>query len=37
MYKYSKEVLARYKLDDLSDVESKEILVDEEDLNEMEL
>jgi len=37
MHKYGEEVLARYKLDDLSDVESEEISVDEEDLNEMEL
>jgi len=36
MQKYSEEILARYKLDDLSDVESEEISADEEDFDEIE-
>jgi len=34
MQKYSEEILARYKLDDLSNVESEEISADEEDFDE---
>jgi len=36
MKKYGEEILARYKLDDLSNIESKEISADKEDFNEME-
>ena len=36
MQKYSEEILARYKLDDLSDIESEEILADEEDFDKIE-
>jgi len=36
MQKYSEEILARYKLDDLSDVKSEEILADKEDFDKME-
>ena len=36
MQKYSEEILARYKLDDLSDVESEEISADEEDFDKIE-
>jgi len=34
MQKYSEDILARYKLDDLSNVESKKISADEEDFDE---
>jgi len=33
MQKYGKDILARYKLDNLSNVESKEISADEEDFD----
>jgi len=36
MQKYGKDILARYKLDDLSNVESEEILADKEDFDETE-
>jgi len=36
MQKYGEDILARYKLDDLSNVESKEISADEENFDEME-
>jgi len=36
MQKYSEEILARYKLDDLSDIESEEISADEEDFDKIE-
>jgi len=36
MQKYGEEILARYKLNDLSDIESEEISVDEKDFDEME-
>jgi len=36
MQKYGEEILARYKLNDLSDIKSEEILVDEKDFDKME-
>jgi len=36
MQKYGEDILARYKLDDLSNVESEEISADEKDFDEME-
>jgi len=36
MQKYSEEILARYKLDDLSDIESEEISADKEDFDKIE-
>jgi len=36
MQKYGKDILARYKLDDLSNVESEKISADEEDFDETE-
>jgi len=36
MQKYGKDILARYKLDNLSNVESKKISVDEEDFDKIE-
>ena len=35
MQKYGEEILARYKLDDLSNVESEEISADKKDFDEM--
>jgi len=35
MKKYGEEILARYKLDDLSNIESEEISADEKDFDEM--
>ena len=36
MHKYSEEILARYKVDDLSDIEAEEFLADEKDFDEIE-
>lgn len=36
MQKCNEEILARYKLDDLSDVESEEILADSDEMKEIE-
>jgi len=36
MQKYGKDILARYKLDDLFNVESEKISADEEDFDKME-